>query len=315
MDSLLRLDDALNEPLGLLRDGATAIAEAQSALQRYAETLQADSHRLTQLERMLGIIHDLARKHRCPDSQLHERLQALESERDRISGAEAALCEARAERERLLTRYRKQAKQLSDKRKDSGARMAKAATAVVATLGMADARIAFSIEHVATARPMPGGTDEVALCVSTNRGQALMPLAKVASGGELSRIALAMQTSTIGVSGAHTVVFDEVDSGVGGAIAEIVGRRMRDLGNDRQVLTVTHLPQVAALAHQHVLVSKVSSKHASHSEIVTLPAAERAQEIARMLGGLDVTARTLAHAREMLSAAAVKPASRGKARS
>ncbi|MFT5174272.1 MAG: DNA repair protein RecN (Recombination protein N), partial [Gammaproteobacteria bacterium] len=152
LDSLLRLDDTLNEPLERLRDGATAIAEAQSALQRYAETLQADSHRLAQLERMLGVIHDLARKHRCSDSQLQARLQALESERDRISGAEAALCEALAEHERLLTRYRKQAKQLSNKRKDCGARMAKAATAVVATLGMEDARITFSIEHVATAR-------------------------------------------------------------------------------------------------------------------------------------------------------------------
>ena len=310
LGSLLRLDDALSEPLQLLRDGASAIADAHSALQRYAQTLQADAHRLVQLERMLGVIHDLARKHRCSAAQLQARAHALESECERISGAAGALRAARAARERVLAHYRKQAKRLSKQRTASGASMAKAATAVLATLGMADARIEFSIEHLPTARPLPSGTDEVALCVSTNPGQPLLPIAKVASGGELSRIALAIQTSTVGIGGAHTVVFDEVDSGVGGAVAEIVGRRMRDLGNDRQVLTVTHLPQVAALAHQHVLVSKISTKHASHSEIVTLSTTEREQEIARMLGGLEVTATTLDHAREMLRAAAAEPASR-----
>jgi DNA repair protein RecN (Recombination protein N) len=313
LDALLRLDDALGEQLQLLRDGASAVAEASSTLQRYAQSLQADSNRLAQLERMLGVIHDLARKHRCTDVQLQARLDALESEFARIGGAEVALREAGAAREKVLSRYRKQAKQLSRKRKASGERMTKAASEILATLGMADARIKFSIKHVPTAQPMPSGTDEVALCVSTNPGQPLMPIAKVASGGELSRIALAMQTSTTHTQGAHTLVFDEVDSGVGGAVAEIVGRRMRDLGKDRQVLTVTHLPQVAALAHQHVLVNKVSTKQSSRSEILTLTRTEREQEIARMLGGLDLTAKTLDHAREMLGAAALEPpASTGK---
>lgn len=302
LESLLRLDDALSEPLQLMRDAAALIAEAHSSVRRYAEALQADSLRLAELEQTLGVVHDLARKHRCPESQLLERLHDLEREATQISDAESLLEEAVGERDRLLAQYRLQAEKLSKKRKSSGKRLAKAATDILTTLGMAEARIDFSIEYAPTGKPMPAGTDDVSLCVSTNKGQAMLPIAKVASGGELSRIALAIQASSIRVQGAGTLVFDEVDSGIGGGVAEIVGRRMRDLGDGRQVLTVTHLPQVAALAHQHVRVSKISDSRASRSEIETLDASEREQEIARMLGGLDVTAKTLAHAREMLSA-------------
>jgi DNA repair protein RecN (Recombination protein N) len=302
LESLLRLDDALSEPLQLMRDAAALIAEAHSSVRRYAEALQADSLRLAELEQTLGVVHDLARKHRCPESQLQERLHDLEREATQISDAESLLEKAVSERDRVLAQYRLQAEKLSKKRKSSGKRLAKAATDILTTLGMAEARIDFSVEYAPAGKPMPAGTDDVSLCVSTNKGQAMLPIAKVASGGELSRIALAIQASSIRVQGAGTLVFDEVDSGIGGGVAEIVGRRMRDLGDGRQVLTVTHLPQVAALAHQHVRVSKISDSRASRSEIETLDASEREQEIARMLGGLDVTAKTLAHAREMLSA-------------
>jgi DNA repair protein RecN (Recombination protein N) len=233
---------------------------------------------------------------------LLERLHALEHEETQIRDAESLLAQAVLERDRVLAQYRTLAEKLSKKRKASGKRLAKAATDILSTLGMAEARIAFEVDYSADAKPMPTGSDDVSLCVSTNTGQAMMPIAKVASGGELSRIALAIQASSIQLQGAGTLVFDEVDSGIGGGVAEIVGRRMRELGDGRQVLTVTHLPQVAALAHQHLRVSKISDKQASRSEIETLDASEREQEIARMLGGLDVTAKTLAHAREMLSA-------------
>lgn len=302
LESLLRLDDALNEPLQLMRDAQALLNEAHASVRRYAEALQADSLRLAQLEQMLGVVHNLARKHRCPESQLLERLHDLEREAAQITDAESLLAEAVVERDRVLAQYRLHAEKLSKKRKSSGKRLAKAATDILTTLGMAEARIDFSVEYAPLGKPMPAGTDDVSLCVSTNAGQAMQPIAKVASGGELSRIALAIQASSIRVQGAGTLVFDEVDSGIGGGVAEIVGRRMRDLGNGRQVLTVTHLPQVAALAHQHVRVSKISDSRASRSEIETLDAGEREQEIARMLGGLDVTAKTLAHAKEMLRA-------------
>ncbi|MFT5446688.1 MAG: DNA repair protein RecN (Recombination protein N) [Gammaproteobacteria bacterium] len=302
LESLLRLDDALSEPLQLMRNAAVLLTEAHSSVHRYAEALQADSLRLAELEQILGVIHNLARKHRCPESQLWERLHDLEREATQISDAESLLAEAAIEHDRVLTHYRVQAEKLSKKRKSSGKRLAKAATEILTTLGMAEARIDFSVEYAPAGKPMPAGTDDISLCVSTNTGQAMLPIAKVASGGELSRIALAIQASSIRVQGAGTLVFDEVDSGIGGGVAEIVGRRLRDLGDGRQVLTVTHLPQVAALAHQHVRVSKISDSRASRSEIETLDASEREQEIARMLGGLDVTAKTLAHAREMLNA-------------
>ncbi|HNB90065.1 MAG TPA: DNA repair protein RecN, partial [Plasticicumulans sp.] len=150
-------------------------------------------------------------------------------------------------------------------------------------------------------RPTPAGLQQIEFMVSANPGQPLRPLAKVASGGELARISLALQVITAHGAQIPTLIFDEVDTGIGGGVAEIVGRRLRELGSGRQVLCVTHLPQVAAQAHRHLQVHKQTDGESTATRVIALDAEARVQEIARMLGGVDITARTLAHAREMIA--------------
>jgi DNA repair protein RecN (Recombination protein N) len=163
-----------------------------------------------------------------------------------------------------------------------------------------------------SSEPDPNGTERCELLVAANPGTPPRPLRKVASGGELSRISLALEVAALGLDPVGTMVFDEVDSGIGGAIAEVVGRKLRDLGAKSQVLCVTHLPQVAALGHQHLRVVKSSSKDATQMRIENLDGDVRRDEIARMLGGIEITRETLAHAEQMLGSAAPAAASRKK---
>jgi len=303
LEASTRLDPRLDNATTILHECATLLDEANAALRRYAEDLEADDGRLGELEQALATVHDLARKHRCPEQALHQRLTDLQSECAHIESATARLQQADAQRAELLARFRDCARGLYEARRRAADSLCAAVGDVLATLGMQGASIMFQIHHDADAAPARHGADQVALHASTNPGQAHMPLSRVASGGELSRIALAIHAVAMDERGATTVVFDEVDAGVGGAVAEIVGRRMRELGARRQVLTVTHLPQVAALAHGHVSVHKHQDGGGSHSRVDVLDDAAREQEVARMLGGVDVTRRTLAHAREMLAAA------------
>jgi len=310
IESASRLDDGLAEPLDGLQQCAALLAEADAALRRYADGLEADPQRLQELEQTLATVHALARKHRVAEDALGERLAALEQELATLECGTARREQAERERRALAARYAELAALLNEQRRQAARRLASAVNGVLASLGMEGARIAFAIEHHAGATPAHHGLDQVRLEASTNPGQAPLPLARIASGGELSRIALAIHGVALDRGGAATLVFDEVDAGVGGAVAEIVGRRMRELGTWRQVLTVTHLPQVAALAHAHVAVHKERGRRASHSRVQVLGPQQRERELARMLGGLEVTARTLEHAREMLRAGALYSSTR-----
>ena len=169
------------------------------------------------------------------------------------------------------------------------------------SLGMPDGELVFQLETLPQEKANANGIDRVEIRVSTNPGMTPQPLTKVASGGELSRISLAIQVATLNCGQVPTLIFDEVDVGIGGGVAEIVGRLLRRLGQERQVLCVTHLPQVASQGHQHLQVRKSSKDGVARTEIDTLEENQRVEEIARMLGGLDITDRTLDHAREMLS--------------
>ncbi|MCB1831709.1 MAG: DNA repair protein RecN, partial [Gammaproteobacteria bacterium] len=168
-------------------------------------------------------------------------------------------------------------------------------------IGMPDGKVEILVEKQPAAKATANGLDRIALLVSANPGQPLQPLAKVASGGELSRISLAIQVATIRCGTIPTLIFDEVDVGIGGGVAETVGRLLRNLGEQRQVLCVTHLPQVAARGQHHLLVKKRNEKNAVTVEINQLEGSARVQEVARMLGGIDITENTLAHADEMIS--------------
>jgi DNA repair protein RecN (Recombination protein N) len=171
---------------------------------------------------------------------------------------------------------------------------------MIQELGMPQGEFSINVTAQAIEQPKINGVDKIEFLVSANKGLPLRPLAKVASGGELSRISLAIQVTTSHDKNAATMIFDEVDSGIGGGIAEIVGQKLRTLGNKAQVLCVTHLPQVAAQAHQHLFVYKSNDTAMTTSQVKTLTAEQRIEEMARMLGGVNITQSTLAHAKEML---------------
>jgi DNA repair protein RecN (Recombination protein N) len=302
VEGVMRLDERLAEVHELLAQGQSLLADAAQALRRYGDDLQMDEARLSELDRTLQRVHDLARKHRCGADALEARLHDLRAEVESLEGGAARLARAMRERDALVREWRAAAAEVHRQRTATARRLEAAVEEVLAQLGMAGASIHFEVDHDPQGPTTPHGLDSVVLKACTNPGQPPLPLNRVASGGELSRIALAIHAVALHDSEATTLVFDEVDAGVGGAVAEMVGRRMRAVGSTRQVLAVTHLPQVAALAHGHVLVEKEHDSGGRRSRIRTLAGDERERELARMLGGMAITERTLAHAREMLDA-------------
>ncbi len=299
---LASLDDRL-APVGeLLEAAAIQLGEARDTLERHASTLDLDPARLAEAEARLASLHDLARKHRVRPVELHEQAGQLRTELDALRGAEGEIERLQAEQARLATDYAGAARALARLRADTAARLGSAVSALMDELGMAGGRFAVELEAQAAGDPDPQGTERCEFLVSANPGQPPRPLRKVASGGELSRISLAIEVAALGSDTAGSMVFDEVDSGIGGAVAEIVGQKLRTLGGRCQVLCVTHLPQVASLAHHHLRVSKGSDGATTRIRIDTLQGAARREEIARMLGGIEITPETLAHAAQMLAA-------------
>ena len=202
--------------------------------------------------------------------------------------------------------YQQCADRLSAQRAAAAQELGERVSTALAGLGMPGGRFSVGLERLE--QPTPAGLETVEFQVSANPGQPLRPLAKVASGGELSRISLAIQVITARAARIPTLIFDEVDTGIGGGVAEVVGRQLRALGGGRQVLCVTHLPQVAAQAHQHFKVEKQTDGETTHTQVLALDHPERVTEVARMLGGVELTANTVAHAREMVEKAALSTA-------
>lgn len=190
---------------------------------------------------------------------------------------------------------------MTKRRTETARRLSTIVTEAMQGLAMPGGRFDVALTALAKDKAAPHGLDDVEFLVSANPGQSLAPLARVASGGELSRISLALQVAAADCGEVPTLIFDEVDVGIGGAVAEMVGRLLRELGKSRQVLCVTHLPQVAAQSHQHLQVTKESTEKSTETKLVVLDAHTRVEEIARMLGGLEVTEQTLAHAAEMIA--------------
>lgn len=303
LDELRRMDSTLNEFWQLLDSAQVQIQEAAYGLRRYADTLDLDPERLAWLEQRLSSIHNLARKHRLKSIQLPEHLARLEAELAAMEGSEFDLEHLQTKRVQLEEQYLTIANEVRNARIATAQHLNRAVTKVMQDLGMNGGRFEISVEPIDTTLPTPTGLDRVEFMVSPNPGQALKPLAKVVSGGELSRISLAIQVVAAQSLHIPTLVFDEVDAGIGGAIAESVGRKLRALGSSKQVLCVTHLPQVAAQAHHHYRVKKFNRQSCTLTRITALRSAERVAEVARMLGGLEMTAQTHAHAQEMINQA------------
>lgn len=300
--ALTELDPLLKPTCELLQNAEIQLAEASDSLRRYLSAADLDPHRLEQVENRLGAIHDVARKHHVEAEDLPALLEKLRAELRGVENAEVTLQELETEYARLSNRYREVAAQLSDQRRHAAGILAGKVAAIMRELGMPGGRFAIEVNSDPE-RFAPQGSDNAEFQVSANPGQPLKPLARVASGGELSRIALAIQVVTARASATPCLIFDEVDAGIGGGVAEIVGRYLRSLGASRQVLCVTHLAQVASQAHQHIRVLKQTRGQATATRIEVLDRKSRVEELARMLGGVEITATTRKHASEMMARA------------
>jgi DNA repair protein RecN (Recombination protein N) len=296
------LDSKLAAVVSLAEEAEVQVREAARELERYGESLELDTARQHEVERRLAAIEELARKHRVRPSELALRAVQLATELESLERAEVDLAVLRRELATALSAYRDQAHELSVKRTAAAGALAADISERMQTLGMSGGRLEVEVAQIGTVEPTQYGLDEIEFRVSTNPGQPPRPLAKIASGGELSRLSLAVQVASSALEG-RCMVFDEVDAGIGGAVAEIVGRELRSLGERGQVLCVTHLPQVASHGHHHLRVAKATDGRGTRTSLAGLAEEDRIEELARMLGGIDVTAKAREHAREMLQGA------------
>lgn len=291
---------ALAEAVTLLGSAQIQVEEAMGELNRFVDHFDADPERLQALEERLDAIYTLARKHRVQPFELPGLQQRLLEELENLNADDEAIGRLEEELASYKRHYDEKAEQLSVERQAAAQRLAAAVEAEIQRLGMPGGRLGIDLKPASNDEPQPYGREQIEFLVSANPGQPLRPLSKVASGGELSRISLAIQVITAQTSRVPTLVFDEVDVGIGGPTAEIVGQLLRRLGERGQVLTVTHLPQVAAQGHHHLFVHKARGTSETRTAVSTLDEAGRIEEIARMLGGVDLTEQSLAHARQMV---------------
>ncbi|MEP1471993.1 MAG: DNA repair protein RecN [Halieaceae bacterium] len=287
----------------LLDSAAIQLNEAQLEIQAYVDGIEISPERLAEVERRLETIYDVARKHRVLPEGLSELHNTLQEELQGLTDGGERIGELGIQLESLAADYAKSADKLSKQRKKAATKLIKQASVILDTLAMAHCQFEIAMLTRDSSAPHPHGQEDIDFLISTNPGSPPQPLGKIASGGELSRISLAIQVVTASGGTLPSMVFDEVDVGIGGAVAEVVGRLLRDLSGDAQVLCVTHLPQVAAQGHQHLQVSKTSSAESASTAMAQLGKQDKVQEIARMLGGVKITKQSLAHAREMLASA------------
>ncbi len=300
LSELSALAPELKEVSDLLSEAQIQASEAAQQLRRFLEAQEADPQRLDWLENQLGVIHNLSRKHQVSPEQLPELYQQLSGELDSLKHSTETIEKLSAAVAQHLIDYQALSSQLSEHRQTAAATLQQKITTTISELGMPQGQFEIHLNKLDNLEPKTFGNDQIEFRISTNPGLPTKPLNKVASGGELSRISLAIQVVTSNEKTVPTMIFDEVDSGIGGGIAEIVGKRLRTLSNHRQVLCVTHLPQVASQCHHHLFVAKSKQSDMTASSVTTLDSKQRIQEIARMLGGVNITEQSLAHAQEML---------------
>ncbi len=303
------LDPPLEAALSGLEEALIRINDSARELTRYLDRLESDPRRQEEVEQRLAALESLARKHRIAIDEMPSKFLELASELERLEKVDEDLASLQREVDAAIVAWREAANQLARERSKAAVELARDISARMHTLGMTGGKFVVQLQKSDGAEPtLAQGLEEVGFEVSANVGQPPRTIGKVASGGELSRLSLAVQVALatrIKNSGAGgCMVFDEVDSGVGGAVAEIVGRELALLGRSAQVLCVTHLPQVAALGNRHLLVSKLTDGSTTRTQVVPLEHDSRIEEIARMLGGVTITDKAREHAAEMLETGA-----------
>lgn len=301
------VDENLSPIAELLQEALIQIDESVASLQNYRDNIELDPAQLASIEQRIQSILDLSRKHRVEPEALQNLHEKLQQELDDIDHVDERLNSLIAEQKKLEEKYLKACKKLSNSRNKAAKKLNKNITQSMQTLGMTGGQFVVEIDS-STDKRGASGYDQINYTVTANAGQACKPIARVASGGELARISLAIQMIIADSSKIPSLIFDEVDSGVGGGIAEILGQHLRTLGSGKkgkanQVICITHLPQVASQAHHHLRVEKQTVKKKTSSQVICLDKEQRRQEIARMLSGVKITDQSLAHADEMIERA------------
>ena len=300
LDPELHEGKAVDNVREMLDSAAIQLQEARSELSHYLSTRESNPARLDEVSSRLETIYALARKHRVMPEALQEHHRALAEEFAALDSSDERIEALEAELQTALESYEASAKALSASRKKAAARLEKAVAKLLKKLSMVNCEFRVTLETRSDGSPHPLGKEEIELRIATNPGAEPQSLAKIASGGELSRISLAIQVATAGRATVPSMIFDEVDVGIGGAVAEVVGRLLADMASEAQVICVTHLPQVAAQGAQHLLVAKTGRGKQLASSIADLAEADRVEELSRMLGGVTITESTRTHARELL---------------
>lgn len=295
------LEPSFQGPVELLTSSIAQVEDVAHTLRSYSRHTELDPQRLAELDTRMALWMSLARRYKRAPEDLPTLLQGWRDELTTLDAAADLASLEKAERQAHAA-YMAQAQAISKQRAKAAPQLASAITQAMQGLGMQGGQFQVALERAA--QPMQSGLEEVQFLAAGHAGSTPRPVGKVASGGELSRMALAIAVTTSQLGTAQTLIFDEVDSGVGGAVAETVGRLMKQLGVDRQVLAVTHLPQVAACADHHLVVSKQLQGSATTSTVSAATGEQRVGEIARMLGGEKLSSTTLAHAKEMLQSGA-----------
>ena len=302
VNALIENDQSLKSTTQSLEEAFTIISECADDLRNYADSIEIDPEDLFQTEERLASIDQISRKHKVTPEELIVLHDKISKELESLTQPECDVDALRAMLEETESSYRELAKKVSKKRTSVAKKLSTDITKALSKLGMEKARVEFAVNYNDASALTSYGFDSIVLNVQTNPGQKMLPLSQVASGGELSRISLAIQMIAVDKMDVPVLIFDEVDSGVGGAVAEVVGRELRTIGEHRQVMCITHLAQVAANAHHHYRVNKQSEQSDTASAIEYLSQADRITEIARMIGGVTLTENTYLHAQEMLEA-------------
>ncbi len=303
LETLSEHDPKLGELMTLLTEASIQVDEAASGLHNYMDGLELDPQRLEWLDQQLASIQDLSRKHQVTAEELPNVLPRLQTELSDIADFDVNLAKLEDEIEHVKSQYIEQAHHISEKRESAAATLGDAIGASMQELGMQGGQFSIALTTLNEDEISATGLERIEFLVSANPGHPLMPLNKVASGGELSRISLALQVIIAKVGRIPTLIFDEVDVGIGGRVAEIVGQQLHELGQSRQVMCITHQAQVAAQGNQHLQVAKESRDDETVSRIQQLTEDERVGEIARMIGGIEISQQTRDHAEDMLSRA------------
>lgn len=296
LENVSQLDPALSEAAELVSSASVQAQEAADSLRHYADGIELDPEQLNFVETRLASILDLSRKHHCEPEALCETLEQLQAEYDDLSQADVRKEELAAAVNAAQKQWQQNAAKLSKTRRKAADELSTAVTTAMQPLGMPNGQFRISLSE---ASPSAFGEDKIVFEVAMNPGQPFQSMAKVASGGELSRVSLALQVVAAKAVHVPVRVFDEVDTGIGGGVAQIVGQQLQQLATSCQVLCITHLPQVASHGQQHLYVHKQTDGEQTQTAVSELKDQQRVEELARMLGGIEMTEQSVAHAQEM----------------